>query len=253
MRIINYKKLLKKININESPNCPSHLVRVGGSEAIICDREGLQYIVATPFIRAVEYLYDLNIRTESCGSNTENEIGISCNYEMLDETNKKIVDAYLKHKGQTLIKPYSNKGNVRFRISIIVDFNTDTVASAEKKLMEEIEKIGLVKQDVLFGSLSKKQAIQNTIDVMSPQIWQWNGMEFEPSKKNTMSEQEALEILIKQGRIVVDDVVWYSKELYHKHLDYINGQKQKGSVTTIHEEKNYNRNQEENELGFKKP
>jgi len=226
-RKIDYEKLLKEIDLNPYPECPEHLIRVDGTEGIICDREGLQYIVADPFVRAVEYLYDLNIRTESCGQNWKDEIGISCEYSTLSEKNKQIVDDYLKQKGLELTRPNPHSPNVRFRISVAVDMEHDTVASAEKKLAEEIKRLGLVRQDVLFGGKPKKQAIIETIDRYSERKMKWNGESFETVIVPTLTEQEALELLKEQGRVITEDEVWYSEELYHKHLDYIKEQKQK--------------------------
>lgn len=232
---IDYQKLLKEIEISPFPECPDHLIRRGGTEGMICDREGLQYIVADPFVRAVEYLYDLNIRTESCGSNHDNEIGISCNYSSLDERNKQIVDNYLKHKGLELTKPHPHSPNVRFRISVAVDFDVDTVESAELKLAEEIKKLGLVKQDVLFGRESKSQAVSDMIEMSSKRVMQWNGESFEIVIVPTKTEQEALEEWQEIGRVITEDEVWYSQELYQKHLDYIKEYKDRDSVPEYEE------------------
>lgn len=219
---INYTILLKDIDLNPFPMCPSHLIRVNGTEGMVCDREGLQYIVADPFVRAVEYLYDLNIRTESCGQLCDDEIGISCDYSTLDERNKQIVDEYLRQKGLVLLIPNSHHSNPRFRISVAVDIETDTVLSAEKKLAEEIKKLGLVKQDVLFGSIPKEEAIK----VFSKKVMKWNGESFETVIVPTLTEQEAIQELQDMGRLIIGDDVWYSEELYQKHLDYIREQKQ---------------------------
>lgn len=223
---INYTKLLKDIDLNPFPMCPSHLIRVNGTEGMICDREGLQYIVADPFVRAVEYLYDLNIRTESCGQLYDNEIGISCDYSSLDERNKQIVDNYLKQKGLELLMPNSHHSNPRFRISVVVSMETDTVVSAEKKLAEEIKKLGLVKQDVLFGRRPKSEAIRDIIKISSKRVMKWNGESFEMVIVPTLTEAKALEELQGQGKIIIQGDVWYSEELYQKHLDYIKERKQ---------------------------
>jgi len=227
---IDYKKLLKDLDLNPYLECPEHLVRVSGTEGMICDREGLQYIVADPLVRAVEYLYDLNIRTESSGSNDYNEIGISCDYGSLDERNKQIVDDYLKQKGNDLSVPNEHCPSVRFRISVNVDFDTDTVESAEIKLAEEIKALGLVKQDVIFGRRSKQEAINDMLKTFATRKVQWNGETYETVFESTISEKEALDILIESGCVIVGDDVWYSDELYSKHLDYINEQKRMKSI-----------------------
>ena len=227
---IDYKKLLKDIDFDTYSECPEHLVRVGGTEGMICDREGLQYIVADPLVRAIEYLYDLNIRTESSGSNYYNEIGISCDYSSLDERNKQIVDDYLKQKGGDLTIPCAHCSSVRFRISVNVDFDTDTVESAEIKLAEEIKTLGLVKQDVIFGRRSKQEAINQTLDMFSTREMKWNGESFEIVVEPYISEQEALEELLEQGCIIDEDDVWYSEELYRKHLDYLKELKRTGTM-----------------------
>lgn len=222
-RKIDYEKLLKEIDLEPFPECPEHLIRVGGTEGMICDREGLQYIVADPFVRAVEYLYDLNIRTESCGQIYQ-EIGISCDYSTLSERNKQIVDDYLKQKGLELAMPNSHHSNPRFRISVTIDFDVDTVESAELKLAEEIKTLGLVKQDVIFGRMSKQQVINDMIEMSSKRVMQWNGESFETVIVPTMTEQKTLEELQELGRVITEDEVWYSEELYQKHLDYIKEQ-----------------------------
>ena len=231
---IDYQKLLKEIDLEPFPECPDHLIRHGGTEGMICDREGLQYIVADPFVRAVEYLYDLNIRTESCGQIYQ-EIGISCDYSTLSERNKQIVDDYLKQKGLELAMPNFHHSNPRFRISVTVDFDVDTVESAELKLAEEIKKLGLVKQDVLFGRMSKQQAINDMIEMSSKRVMQWNGESFETVIVPTKTEQEALEEWQEIGRVITEDEVWYSQELYQKHLDYIKEYKDRDSVPEYEE------------------
>ena len=233
-RKIDYEKLLKEIDLEPFPECPEHLMRIGGTEGMICDREGLQYIVADPFVRAVEYLYDLNIRTESCGQIYQ-EIGISCDYSTLSERNKQIVDDYLKQKGLELAMPNSHHSNPRFRISVAVDMEHDTVASAEKKLAEEIKKLGLVRQDVLFGRKSKNKAIREVIETSSKRTMKWNGESFETVVVPTLSEKEALDELKEIGRVITEDEVWVSEELYHKHLDYIKEQRQKTNTDLIKE------------------
>ena len=220
-RNIEYEKLLKDIDLNPYTMCPDHLIRVNGTEGIICDREGLQYIVADPFVRAVEYLYDINIRTESCGQNWDNEIGISCDYGSLDDRNKQIVDNYLKLKGKDLIKPNQHHSSMRFRISVDVDINVDTVESAERKLADEIQKLGLVKQDVLFGSKPKTEAIREIVDRYSTKRMKWNGESFDMVVVSSPTEEEAYEILVQQGRVITEDEIWFSEELYQKHLDYL--------------------------------
>ena len=233
-RKIDYEKLLKEIDLEPFPECPEHLMRIGGTEGMICDREGLQYIVADPFVRAVEYLYDLNIRTESCGQIYQ-EIGISCDYSTLSERNKQIVDDYLKQKGLELAMPNFHHSNPRFRISVAVDFDVDTVESAELKLAEEIKRLGLVKQDVIFGRISKQQAINDMIEMSSKRVIQWNGESFETVIVPTLTEQEALEEWQEIGRVITEDEVWYSQELYQKHLDYIKEYKDRDSVPEYEE------------------
>ena len=137
--------LLKDIVLNMQPECPEEYLRSGGTEAIICDRAGLKYIAAEPLVRGIEYLYDLNVQTEACGRNGAGEMGISCNYETLDETNKAIVDKYLERKGKSIVLPTNDHvASTRFRISIDVDDEVDTVESAEARLMDEIYSIHYV-------------------------------------------------------------------------------------------------------------
>jgi len=111
----------------------------------------------------------------------------------------------------------------------------DTVASAEKKLAEEIKKLGLVRQDVLFGRKSKNEAIREVIATNSRRTMKGNGESFETVVVPTLSEKEALGELKEIGRVITEDEVWVSEELYHKHLDYIKEQRQKTNTDLIKE------------------
>ena len=126
--------------------------------------------------------------------------------------------------------PNSHHSNPRFRISVLVDFDVDTVESAELKLAEEIKKLGLVKQDVLFGRRSKSEAIRDIIEISSQRIMKWNGEGFETVIIPTLTEQESLEELQVQGRVITEDDVWYSEELYKKHLDFIKEQMGRNTI-----------------------
>lgn len=218
---IDYSKLLKDIDLNIYPECPQHLIREDGTEGIICDREGLQYIVAEPFVRVVEYLYDLNVQTVSCGENGNNKIGITFNYDAFDQRNKQIVDLYLKQKGEKIIKPTEQRNHSRFRLEVDVDMETDTVSTAEKKLVREIKKLGLVKQDVLFGIKSKQSVIKHFMEVYSERTIVKKGNVTEIVMVPTLTEKEVLDMLIEDGRVIDGNIVWDSEELYQKHLDYL--------------------------------
>lgn len=207
-------KLLKDIDIQPIPECPSHLKRGGGTEGIIVLREGFKYIVAEPFIKPCEYLYDLNIRSVSCGSNKDNEIGISVDYNSLDEGNKVLIDSYLKENSIPLEQPTFHHDDTRFRIGVKVDFETDTIKSAEHKLMQEILKIGLQKQDVLYG----KTTIENYLGWMS--AW---GI--------TPSFEKMSEILKENGGYLDGKTVWISNELYEKRKQFVEEQKLKNGST----------------------
>ncbi len=195
--------LLKDINLSPNTNCPSQYVHIDGTEGVICDREGLKYIVSKPLLLGVIKLYDINIRTLSSGSNKVNEIGISCDWESLDANNKKIVEKYLKQKGLELIPPCPpHAPETRFRIGIQVSDN-ETVETAEQKILQEIENIGLVKQDVSFGKLTIEDVHK------------------EYSFGLDLPLEEAIQYFKEKGGIIVGDTAWVSKELYEKHQDYI--------------------------------
>lgn len=51
----------------------------------------------------------------------------------------------------------------------------------------------------------------------------------------TLSEKETLNELKEIGRVITEDEVWVSEELYHKHLDYIKEQRQKTNTDLIKE------------------
>ena len=203
-------KLLKDIDIQPVPECPSHLKRGGSTEGIIVLREGFKYIVAEPFIKPCQYLYDLNIRSVSCGSNGQNEIGISVDYNSLDEGNKVLIDRYLKENNIPLEQPTFHHDDTRFRIGVKVDFETDTIKSAEHKLMQEILKIGLQKQDVLYG----KTTIENYFKLMSA----WGMNPSIETMKKTLKED---------GGYLDGETVWISNELYEKHKQFVAEQKLK--------------------------
>ena len=200
-------KLLKDIDIQPFAECPTELKRRGGTEGVICLREGFKYIVAEPFIVPCQYLYDLNIRSVSCGSNNGQTIGISIDYDSLDIINKAIVDQYLQENNLTIQKSSVHHEEARFRIEVEVDFEKDTVLSAEKKLMQELLKLGLQKQDVLYGKILLSQYLS---------LW------FDPGQEPT--RQELLDLLNSQGKSLDGDMVWVSDELYDKHIEFISEQ-----------------------------
>lgn len=202
--------LLKDINLNVQPECPFTLTRSGGTEGMIVLREGFKYIVAEPMIRPCQYLYDLNIRSVSCGSNKHNEIGISVDYNSLDEYNRVLVDNYLKENNMQLEHPNFHHTDTRFRISASVDFETDTISSAERKLMKEILKLGLQKQDVLYGIAT---------------INDYFGWEVKLGYSFTAEEMS--EQVRDAGGYLDGETVWISDELYKKHKQFIAEQKQK--------------------------
>lgn len=196
------ENLLKDITIDIEPNCPIEYVHKSGSEGIICDRNGFKYIVSEPLLLGVLKLYDLNIRTLSCGSNEKGEIGISCDWDSLDDKNKRIVKNYLKNKKQCIIPPCEHAPQSRFRISVHVASN-ETIKGAEQKILQEIEGIGLTKQDVLYGKLN----LDEIKDIFS------YGLD--------LSLEDAIINFEIQGGVLEGDIGWLSQELYKKHLEYI--------------------------------
>ena len=221
MKKIDYTKLLKDVDMNPYPDCPRHLVRRSGTEGMICDREGFQYIVADPLLKAIEYLYDINVRTESCGQNDLDEMGISIDYGALDERNKRIVDEYLRKKKDSLIEPNAHHSSVRFRISVPVDIDKDTVADAESRIIKEVYDLGLVKQDVLYGRDTKADAIKYMMEAYSTRTLRWTDDGYQIINTPTITETEALDIICENGGVVDEDEVWYSRELHRKHTEYI--------------------------------
>lgn len=167
----------------------------------------------------------MNIRTVACGSQGLNEIGISCDYSCLSETNKQIVDEYLARKQQDPIRPCSHNGyETRFRISAVVDDEQDTITSAEEKLYKEVLSLGLVKQDVMYGYKTRSEAIQEIIEMTARKTQHWNGKDFDTIITPTIDEQETEEYLLETGRIIDNDTVWISNELKTKHENYIKEQ-----------------------------
>lgn len=194
-------QLLKDIIIDIEPNCPTEYIHQSGSEGIICDRNGFKYIVSEPLLQGVLKLYDLNIRTLSCGSNKKGEIGISCDWDSLDEKNKQVIKNYLKKKGQSIIQPCEHAPQSRFRISIHTNSN-ETIETAEQKILQEIESIGLTRQDVLYGKLSLDE------------------IKYMYSYGLDLSLEDAIELFKSQGGVLDGNIGWLSQELYEKNLEY---------------------------------
>ena len=213
---MNKSTLLKDIDLNIYPDCPIEFLHIDGTMGIICDRAGLKYIVTPPLVKACEYLYDLNIRTTSAGSNSLNELGVWIEYESLSKENKKVVEQLTK-KGLVV---RGNSDNKDVRISINIDFETETVKSASDKFMALLESLGFELQDVMFGIKPIEEAIEQKIEDTAETKMHWNGKEFEMHIITTKTREEALAELMKEG-CIDGDSLYISKELYEKHLDFV--------------------------------
>jgi len=91
-------------------------------------RDTIHLFCSPIFVRAMEMLFDKNIKTISCGSGKERGIlpGITCDYVGLSENNKAIAKSML-------ISP------TEFRIGVAIDKNT-TVAEFEKNILGIVNK-----------------------------------------------------------------------------------------------------------------
>ncbi len=173
------------------------------SEGDICVRSEFKKIIPAPLLKAVLILYDLNIRTVSCGMG--DDFGISIDYDCLSEENKKIADEYMKRKKMELSKPCAHAPERRFRLGVKIDENKVGEKQAEKLILKELEDLGLKKQDVMYGFSS-----------MQDKIRQWKDVDLDVTD----------DILIDSYKEVyfVDEnnVVWENEELYNKHIAYEN-------------------------------
>jgi len=224
---MNKNTLLKDIELNIFPDCPRELVHLDGSMGMICDRAGLKYIVAPPLVESCEYLYDLNIRTVSAGANAINEIGIWIEYQSLSEKNKAIADNLINSK-RVIVCTHTDAGRLTkgdFRISIDVDFEKETIETANLKLLEKIKSLGFELQDVLFGKYLIEEAVNEKIERTMDRTMRWNGNEFVTNPRPTLTKKEALATLIEEGWVLDEEYLWISKELFDKHNDYIGSHK----------------------------
>lgn len=227
-------KKLKEIDPNIFPDCPGEFLHQSGTMGIICDREGLKYIVTPPLVKVCEYLYDLNIRTLSAGAECQNELGVWIEYQSLSDENKDIVDSWVRvgilYPCDTTIKGRLTAGDVR--LSLELDFEKETIQSASEKALNFAESLGLKKQDVFFGVYDLDTAIYERIEKTSCSRMQWNGKEFESRIIPTQTKEEAFDNLISDGWILDGDKIWISRELYNKHVEYISASQKKENEQT---------------------
>ena len=200
------KEIIKQFNCDLTSLCPNDLICTGSTTGAIVLREGLKYICPTPLVKVATYLYDLNIQTISCGSNNPNEIGIEISYDSLSEYNKKLADKFMGESKQNLCPASVHTPHNRFRISIEVDFENDTIVQAQEKIMKKVQGIGFSKQDVLYGFMPLK-------DRFAEYSWLENC-----SVDDVIGENQAYE----------DDTFWFSKELLAKHKEYLQEQINEG-------------------------
>lgn len=172
-------------------------------EGDICVRSEFKKIIPTPLLKAVLNLYDLNIRTVSCGIG--DYFGISIDYDCLSEENKKIADKYMKGKKIQLSKPCAHAPERRFRLGVKIDENKISEKQAEKLILKELENLGLKKQDVMYGFSSTQDKIR-----------QWK--DFDLDATDDMLIDSFKEVYF----VDENNVVWENEELYNKHIAYEN-------------------------------
>lgn len=184
--------LLKDINNNEST-------------AYIDKRENFKKFIPKSLLKAVLYLYDLNVRTVSCGSANDGELGISVDYDSLSEQNKQIADNYMKANNCELTKPCTHMSYREFRIFVNLNLKQTTIKQAEKLIYEQVQKVGLVQQDVLFGfsTLEEKHKLYSLGGV-------------------NLTKEELIEMLQEISCFIDRDIVWENEELYQKHMEFLN-------------------------------
>lgn len=196
--------LLKDVELNIEPDCPIEYLHSDGTVGIICDQDGFEFIVAQPFYAICRFLYDLNVRTVSCGSNAENEMGITIDYESLSEMNKKYADLYMQNQKVKLDEPSEHMPFKTFRVSVEIDKNNDTIASAQKRLRDAVViDLCLEQQDVLYG----RKSLEN---------------ELKKANEENLFEtlDEFVDYIEECGQYAGSGEVWASKELYEKHKKF---------------------------------
>ena len=205
--------LLKDIDLSPVPECPSEYLHRDGTIGIICDQEGFEYIMAMPFLAICNALYNLNVRTLSTGSNAKDEIGVSIDYDSLNDLNKKYADFYMLQTKQKLNEKSSNMPYRICRISVKVNMAKDTIASAKKKLHKAMVELGLEQQDVLYG---RKPALVRANEICKNY--------FAGDLKTPM--EKIMKIAAENKECFEHGEAWVSRELYEKHMQYLEYVKQ---------------------------
>jgi len=185
--------LLKDIDLSPVPECPSEYLHRDGTIGIICDQEGFEYIMALPFLAICNALYNLNVRTLSTGSNAKDEIVLQTKQKLNEKS--------------------SNMPYRICRISVKVNMAKDTIASAKKKLHKAMVELGLEQQDVLYG---RKPALVRANEICKNY--------FAGDLKTPM--EKIMKIAAENKECFEHGEAWVSRELYEKHMQYLEYVKQ---------------------------
>ena len=226
---------MKISEVDSIPDASTQIDRVlDCTRNCILTREELKKIVEIPCLEATLALYDKNIRTTSTDAN-KNSIGsnghIRIEIESLSEENRKILKELYPDEYEQSIA--DGAGVFNFMVPI---YQESTVEEISKSFMELLP--DFVMQDVLYGYEPLKEFAAGLIDK--------GGVDFEDEipyeqqikeTKEWLKDDGIFEQLIDAGILTgveyIDtetETYWYTKELYEKHIKYLEQQKRKNEL-----------------------
>lgn len=215
------------------PSC-AELKGEWSSESSILLRDELHMLCPPVLLETMYALYDLNIQTCSCGSNGNNEVGVSCSYETLSDENKEIIDLLAKKGLIEIHEPCRHNGmEKRFRISTQYDEKTtiaDTINSFKMKLAD----INFKQQDVLYGKTMIEHLDMSEFELLENGILKremgTDKFDYTLDENGEITITESKEVKTNYQYFFLDDsgkFVWRNKELKNKHDVYLQAQKVK--------------------------
>ena len=194
------------------------------------ERKYFDKYIELPCLLACQYLYDMNIHTYSSGCNKVNydNAHIMIYYDELSDENKKIAEELIE-KG--FGKKYSYNNENFLTIAIKTSLNDD-IQKVSDNLLEIVKKF--VYQDVLYGFKSKDEFMKENVeftrefryvngDLVPYFINDLNEEELEERKREILFDaNESYEYAIDEGRVDLDnEMVWENRELFEKHIEYL--------------------------------
>lgn len=74
---------------------------------------------------------------------------------------------------------------------------------------------------MMFGVFPIDEKVEEQIELSSERKMHWNGKSFETIVTPTQTKEEVLSELIDRGYVVDGDKIWISRELFNKHLEFV--------------------------------